>query len=157
MTSLRLLNLPFLGLQQHTRVEFFELCGNYKTPSRISHFSCTLSHLERVAHRPKNLLLQPQPPLSPGESISHRLGSLLPQICSNTRRMTRLNKEQMKVSNHSLPRDCMATTNHSYIAHSIDNCSDFIEDDGSTSEVYGYAEVQCRDKTVLGKDSSELR
>jgi hypothetical protein len=25
------------------------------------------------------------------------------------------------------------------------------------SEVRGYAEVQCRDKTVLGKDSSELR
>jgi hypothetical protein len=28
---------------------------------------------------------------------------------------------------------------------------------GSTSEVRGYAEDQCRDKTVLGKDSSELR
>jgi hypothetical protein len=32
-------------------------------------FLCALSHLERVAHRPNNLLFQIQPPLSPGESV----------------------------------------------------------------------------------------
>jgi hypothetical protein len=85
---LRLLNLPCLGLQQQTGPEFSQLCGSYRTPSRISHFLRALSHLERVAHRPDNLLLQPQPPLSPGESVAHRPDNLLLQLRSNTRRPT---------------------------------------------------------------------
>jgi hypothetical protein len=89
---LRLVNLPCLGLQQQTGSEFSELCGSYKTPSRSSHFICPLSHLERFAHKPGNLLLQPR---------------------SNLRRTTRLSKERMKVANHTHPRDCVATTTHS--------------------------------------------
>jgi hypothetical protein len=40
---------------------------------------------------------------------------LLLQLCSSTRRTTvRLKKEWMMVANHTLPRDCMAITAHSY-------------------------------------------
>jgi hypothetical protein len=92
-TVLQLLNLSFLGLQQQTRPKFFKLCGSYKTPSKSSHFLRALSHLERVVHRPDNLLLQPQPPLSPGESVAQRLDNLLLQLHSSTRRTTRLRKE----------------------------------------------------------------
>jgi hypothetical protein len=77
-TVLRLLNLPCLGLQQQTRLEVSELCGSYRTPSRSSHFLRALSHLERVAHRLGNLPLQPQPPPSPGESVTHRPDNLFP-------------------------------------------------------------------------------
>jgi hypothetical protein len=121
-TVLRLLNLPCLGLQQQAGPEFSELCGSYRTPSRSSHFLCALSHLERVAHRPDNLLLQPQPPLSPGESVAHRPDNLLLQLRSSTRRTTvRLNKEHMMTTVHTQPRDCVATTTHSYNTHDIDN------------------------------------
>jgi hypothetical protein len=62
-------NLPCLGLQQQTGLEISELCGSYRVPSRSSLLPlCTLSPGE-VAHRPGNLSLQPQPPLSPGESV----------------------------------------------------------------------------------------
>jgi hypothetical protein len=92
----RLLHLPCLGLQQQAGPEFSELCSSYGTPSRRTHFHNTLSHLERVSHRPDNLPLQPQPPPSPGESVAHRPDNLLLQLCSSTRRTTtRLNKEQM--------------------------------------------------------------
>jgi hypothetical protein len=124
-TVLRLLNLPCLGLQQQTGLKFYEIYGSYKTPSRSSHFLCALSHLERVSHRPDNLLLQLQPPLSPRESLTHRLDSLLLQLRSS---ITRLNKEQMTVSNHTQPRNCVATTSHSYNTHGIDNFSGFTED-----------------------------
>jgi hypothetical protein len=127
---LQLLNLMCLRLQQQTGPKFFEIYGSYITPSRSSHFLCALSHLERVTHRPDNLLLQPQPPLSPGESVAHRPDNLLIQLHSSTRRTTRLNKERMTVSNHTQPRDCMATTSHSYNTHDINNFSCFTEDTG---------------------------
>jgi hypothetical protein len=111
---LRLLNLPCIGLQQQSGLEFSKLCGSYRTPSRSSHFLCVVSHLERVTHRPNNLPLQPKPPLSPGESVSHKPDNLLLQLCSNTMRKTiRFNKEQMMVANHTQPRDCVATIAHS--------------------------------------------
>jgi hypothetical protein len=121
-TILRLLNLPCLGLQQHTKPEFSKLCGSYMTPSRISHFLHALSHLERVSHRPGNLLLQPQPPPSPGESVAHIPDNLLLHLCSSTRRTTiRPNKEQMTTTNHTQPRDYVATTTHSYNTRDIEN------------------------------------
>jgi hypothetical protein len=46
-----------LGFNNRPDQEFSELCGCYWTPSRRTHFLNTLSHLERVAHRPDNLLL----------------------------------------------------------------------------------------------------
>jgi hypothetical protein len=86
--------LPWASATGRTRI--LELCGSYRTPSRSSHFLRALSHLERVAHRPDNLPLQPQPPPSPGESVAHRPDNLLLQLHSSTRRTTvRLNKEQM--------------------------------------------------------------
>jgi hypothetical protein len=39
---------------------------------RVLSFLCALSHLERDAHRPNHLFIQPQTPLSPGESVSQR-------------------------------------------------------------------------------------
>jgi hypothetical protein len=43
-------------------------------------------------------------------------------FCSSTRRTTtRLNKEQMMVTSHTQPRDCVATTTHSSNTHDIDN------------------------------------
>jgi hypothetical protein len=36
----------------------------------------------------------------------------------------------MMVANHTQPRDCVATTTHSYNTHDIDNCSGFTEDVG---------------------------
>jgi hypothetical protein len=53
----RLLHLPFWGFNNRPDQEFSELCSCYWTPSRRTHFLNTLSHLERVAHRPDNLLL----------------------------------------------------------------------------------------------------
>jgi hypothetical protein len=53
----RLLHLPFRGFNNRSDQEFSELCSCYWTPSRRTHFLNTLSHLERVAHRPNNLLL----------------------------------------------------------------------------------------------------
>jgi hypothetical protein len=74
--------------------EFSKLCEIYMTPSRSSHFLCALSHLERVAHRPKNLLLQPQPPPLPGESVAHRHDNLLLLLRSSTmRKIVSLSKE----------------------------------------------------------------
>jgi hypothetical protein len=85
----------------------------------------TLSHLERVAHRPDNLLLQPQPPLSPGESVAHRPDNLLLQLRSSTRRTTtRLNKEQMTTTSHTQSRNYVATTTHSHDTHDTDNTQD---------------------------------
>jgi hypothetical protein len=114
----RLLHLPYLGLQQQAGPEFSELCSSYRTPSRSSHFLNTLSHLERVSHRPDNLPLQPQPPPSPGESVAHRPDNLLLQLHSSTRRTTtRLNKEQTTVTSHTQPRNCKATTTNSSMTH----------------------------------------
>jgi hypothetical protein len=142
---LQQLNLPCLGLQQQVRQKFSELCGIYRTPSRSSHFLRTLSDLERVSHRLHNLPLQPQPPPSPRESVSHRPDNLslqpqpqpppspgesvahmpdnlLLQLRSNTRRTkVRLSKEKMTKTNHTQPRDCVATTSHSYNTHDIGN------------------------------------
>jgi hypothetical protein len=121
-TVLRLLDLRCLQLQQQARLEFSKLCGSYKTSLRSSHFLHTLSHLERVAHRPDNLPLQPQPPPSPGESVAHRLDNLLLQLCSNIRRTTvRLIKEHMMATNHTQPRDDVTTTTHIYNTHDIYN------------------------------------
>jgi hypothetical protein len=53
----RLLHLPFQGFNNRPTHEFLELCSCHQTPSRRNHFLNTLSHLERVAHRPENLLL----------------------------------------------------------------------------------------------------
>jgi hypothetical protein len=53
----RLLHLPFRGFNNRPDQEFSELCSCYWTPSRRTHFLNTLSHLERVSHRPDNLLL----------------------------------------------------------------------------------------------------
>jgi hypothetical protein len=53
----RLLHLPFWGFNNRSDQEFSELCSCYWTPSRRTHFLSTLSHLERVSHRPDNLLL----------------------------------------------------------------------------------------------------
>jgi hypothetical protein len=62
-------NLPCLGLQQQTdRKSPSSVAATGFLPGALS-FLHTLSHLERVAHRPGNLSLQPQPPLSPGESV----------------------------------------------------------------------------------------
>jgi hypothetical protein len=117
----RLLHLPCLGLQQQAEPEFSKLCSSYGTPSRSSHFLNTLSHLERVSHRPDNLPLQPQPPPSPGESVAHRPDNLLLQLCSRTRRTTtRLSKEQTKATSHTQPRNCMATTTNNYDTHNTD-------------------------------------
>jgi hypothetical protein len=117
----RLLHLPCLGLQQHAELKFSEICSSYETPSRRTHFHNTLSHLERVAHRPDNLLLQPQPPPSPGESVAHRPDKLLLQLCSRKGRTTTiLNKEQMTTTNHTQPRNCMATTTNGYDTHNVD-------------------------------------
>jgi hypothetical protein len=46
------------GIQQQARQELAELCSCYWIPSRRIHFLNTLSHLERVSHRPNNLPLQ---------------------------------------------------------------------------------------------------
>jgi hypothetical protein len=121
-TFLQLLNLPCLRLQQQARPEFSKLCGSYGTPSRSSHFLRALSHLDRVSHRHDNLLLQPQPPLSPGESVAHRPDNLLLQLQSSTRKTTvRLSKEHMMTTVHTQPRDCMATPTHNYNTQSIEN------------------------------------
>jgi hypothetical protein len=48
---------PFSGFNNRPDQEFSELCSCYWTPSRRTHFLNTLSHLERVSHRPDNLLL----------------------------------------------------------------------------------------------------
>ena len=53
----RLLHLLFRGFNKRLDQEFLELCSCYLTPSRINNFLSTLSHLERVSHRPDNLLL----------------------------------------------------------------------------------------------------
>jgi len=79
---------------------------------------------------PDNLLLKPQPPLSPGESFTHRPDNLLLQLHSSIRRTTRLSKEWMMVANHTQARDFMATTTHSYNTHGIDNLSGFTKDVG---------------------------
>jgi hypothetical protein len=42
---------------------------------RVLSFLCALSHLERDAHRPNHLFIQPQTPLSPGESVSQLVTS----------------------------------------------------------------------------------
>jgi hypothetical protein len=86
-----------------------------------NHFPQTLSP-RRVAHRPNNLPLQPQPPPSPGESVAHRPDNLLLQLYSHTRRTTtRLSREQTTATSHTQPRNCMATTTHSYNTHDINN------------------------------------
>jgi len=53
----RLLHLPFWGFNNRLDQEFSELCSCYWTPSRRNDFPNTLSHLERISHRPDNLLL----------------------------------------------------------------------------------------------------
>ena len=84
-------------------------------------FLSTISHLEIFSHRPNNLPLIPQPPLSPGESVAHRPDNLLLQLSSSTTRTTtRLNKEQMMTTNHTQPRNCMATITNSYDTHGTD-------------------------------------
>jgi hypothetical protein len=50
--------LPFQGFNNRSDQEFSELCSCCWTPSRRNHFPNNLSHLERVSHRPDNLLLQ---------------------------------------------------------------------------------------------------
>ena len=42
---------------------------------RVLSFLYTLSHLERDAHRPNHLFIQPQTPLLPGESVSQLVTS----------------------------------------------------------------------------------
>jgi hypothetical protein len=42
---------------------------------RVLSFLCTLSDLERDAHRPNHLFIQPQTPLSPGDIISQLVTS----------------------------------------------------------------------------------
>jgi hypothetical protein len=60
-------------------------------------------------------LFNPQPPLSLGESVSHRLDILLLQLSSNTvRATTRFNKEQTTTTSHSRSRNCVATTTQNY-------------------------------------------
>ena len=88
-----LVHLPYLGLQQQTISEFSEICSSYGTPSRRTHFLNTLSHLERFSHRADNLPLQPQPPLSPRESVAHKFNNLLLQLFSSIRRTTTRNKQ----------------------------------------------------------------
>jgi hypothetical protein len=46
-----------LGFSNRSDQEFSKLCSCYWTPSRRTPFLNTLSHLERVSHRPDNLLL----------------------------------------------------------------------------------------------------
>jgi hypothetical protein len=53
----RLLHLLFRGFNNRSDQEFLEICSCYWTLSMRTHFLSTLSHLERVSHRPDNLLL----------------------------------------------------------------------------------------------------
>jgi hypothetical protein len=48
-------------------------------------FLCALSHLERVAHRPRNLFFQLQSPLSPGESVvqTGQQATCSPALCGH--------------------------------------------------------------------------
>jgi hypothetical protein len=71
-------------------------------------------------HGPHNLLLQPQPLLSPGESVAYRPDNLVLKLHSHARRTTtRLNKEQTMATSHTQPRGCMATTSNNYDTHDI--------------------------------------
>jgi hypothetical protein len=65
----------------------------------------------------------------------------------------------MMIAIHAQRRDCMATTAHNYNTHGIDNYGmlKFHRRCKLASKVRGHAEVQCRDKTILEKDSRELR
>jgi hypothetical protein len=99
---------PSLGLDNRPDQEFSELCSWCWTLSRRKPLPNKLSHLERAAHRPDNLPLQPQPPLSPGESVAHRpetcFFNSVPQFTRRT--TTRLNKEHDKAS-HTQSRNCV--------------------------------------------------
>jgi hypothetical protein len=74
-------NLPCLGLQQQTRPKISELCGSYRAPSRSSLLPLRTLSPGEVTHRLRNLSLQPQPPLSPGESVVYTRQ----QLVSSTR------------------------------------------------------------------------
>jgi hypothetical protein len=65
-----------LGLHQEAIHEFSEHYNCCWAPSRRNHFFNNLSHLERVAHRPENLLLFSNK-LSDLERVSHRLENLI--------------------------------------------------------------------------------
>jgi len=50
--------LPFEGFSNRPDQQFPDLYSCYWTPSKRNHFPNNLSHLERYAHMPDNLLLQ---------------------------------------------------------------------------------------------------
>jgi hypothetical protein len=57
LSQVHRLSTSLPGLQQQAGPEVSEYCSCYETPSRRTHFLNTLSHLERVSHRPDNLPL----------------------------------------------------------------------------------------------------
>jgi hypothetical protein len=57
LSQVHRLSTSLPGLQQQAGPEVSEYCSCYGTPSRRTHFLNTLSHLERVSHRPDNLPL----------------------------------------------------------------------------------------------------
>jgi hypothetical protein len=91
--------------------------------------------------------------------------NLLLQLHSSTRRTTvRLSKEQMMTTNHTQPRDCVATIAHSYNTHNIANYNMLRfhrrRRSASRSDFQRCVAMQRSSAETLwflGKDSNELR
>jgi hypothetical protein len=80
--------LLFQGFNNRLDQEFLEHYSCCWAPSRRTHFPNNLSHLDRVSHRPDNLLLQSQQTLSHLERVVHMLDNLLLQTSSSTNTTT---------------------------------------------------------------------